>query len=414
MRPRVCFALWAVWSMRADACIHHLQSRNPSPPSMTRRSRPGARTKTAIRNVRVFNGISIEPPRTVIMDGEFIDIDPRGVETTIDAQGRILIPGLIDSHVHVNDVDGLETMTSFGVTTAMVMLRGHGGLCDVQLAGLPAVGPDTQHAKMFNMSSGQLLYPTADPDAAVSYAFGNKSDFYKITAEKNGPSQEMQTALVKSTHERGKLAMTHAANALSWKQAVLSGTDGIQHTATDAPIDADVLTQAGAAGQFSTPTMNMARYTFSNPILLGQMGRTPNSPDSYAQVKANVKAIRAAGIPILAGTDAVGTLLPGVTIPFGLTLHYELQNLVEATGMEPAEALAAATLVAARHHRLHDRGVIAPGMRADLVLLNSDPLANISNTLDIARVWVGGVEYAPVANGKEAAAASPNPSGTVG
>ncbi|KAK0721867.1 hypothetical protein B0T26DRAFT_739258 [Lasiosphaeria miniovina] len=377
MRPRVCLALWAVLSMGADACIHHLQDRNPSPPSVTRRSRPGARTKTAISNARVFNGIFIEPPRTVI--------------------GRILIPGLIDSHVHVNDVDGLETLTSFGVTTAM--LRGHDGLCDVRLAGLPAVGPDTQHAKMFNMSSDQLLYPTADPDAAVSYAFGNKSDFYKITAEKSGLSQDMQTALVKSAHGRGKLAMTHAANALSWKQAVLSGTDGIQHTATDAPIDADVLTQAGAAGQFSTPTMNIARYTFSNPILLEQMGRTPDSPDSYAQVKANVKAIRAAGIPILAGTDAVGTLLPG--------------NLVEATGMEPAEALAAATLVAARHHRLGDRGVVAPGMRADLVLLNSDPLANISNALDIARVWVGGVEYAPVANGKEAVAASPNPSGTV-
>lgn len=108
-------------------------------------------------------------------------------------------------------------------------------------------------------------------------------------------------------------------------------------------------------------------------------------------------ALHAAGIPILAGIDAVGTINANISVPFGLTLHFELENLDEA-GLTTVEALRGATELAAQHHRLTDRGKIAPGMRPDLILLNSNPLANISNTRDIAKVWVGGVEYKNVAN----------------
>jgi imidazolonepropionase-like amidohydrolase len=90
----------------------------------------------------------------------------------------------------------------------------------------------------------------------------------------------------------------------------------------------------------------------------------------------NVNALYKAGVTILAGTDAVDQMGP-FNVPLGMSLHQELQNLVEA-GLTPAEALRAATVVPATFHRIPDRGVIAPGMRADLVLLNSNPLANIS------------------------------------
>jgi hypothetical protein len=81
----------------------------------------------------------------------------------------------------------------------------------------------------------------------------------------------------------------------------------------------------------------------------------------------------------------------------GTESAFELENLVEA-GLTTLEALRAATVLPAQHHQLTDRGQIAPGKRADLVLLNSNPLVNISNTRDIARVWVGGIEYKDIAN----------------
>ena len=95
-----------------------------------------------------------------------------------------------------------------------------------------------------------------------------------------------------------------------------------------------------------------------------------------------VRLMRDAGVPILAGTDQA---------PDGASLHRELELLVE-TGLSPAEAIAAATSRAAAFLGLiAELGTVEAGKRADLVLLNGDPLADITNTRRIAAVLVGGV-----------------------
>jgi imidazolonepropionase-like amidohydrolase len=376
---------------------------------MIRKHEPPPRTKTAITNVHVFDGTRLTPLQTIIIDGEHISNDTSNIQTTVDGNGGVLIPGLIDCHVHISDVAGLEALTSYGVTTAMVMscrnytqcapLRNNlQGVASFVSAGIPATGPGSQHSRTFNLTAPYLIYPDANATEVVSYTFGNGSDFYKITAEANGPSQALQNSLVEAVHNLGKQSMTHAADLDAWTQAAKSGTDGIQHIPTNGRINAsNIMAVRKSPATWSTPTMNIARYAFSNPVLLQFTGHQIGGPDSYENVYENVKAIHAAGIPILAGTDAVGTINANISVPFGLTLHFELENLVEA-GLTTVEALRAATELAAQHHRLNDRGRIAPGMRADLILLNSNPLANISNTRDIAKVWVGGIEYKDVAN----------------
>jgi hypothetical protein len=96
-----------------------------------------------------------------------------------------------------------------------------------------------------------------------------------------------------------------------------------------------------------------------------------------------------AGVPILAGTDAA---FPDGTpwIWPGYSLHDELQLLV-AVGLSPAEAIAGATGLATRQLGLEDVGVVAPGFRADLLLLSGDPLKDIHNTRALEQVWVNGV-----------------------
>ncbi|QYT02105.1 Amidohydro-rel domain-containing protein [Trichoderma simmonsii] len=409
MKPIQLLTLAAVLSQGTFACLEHLlQERTPDPNDMIRRQEPAPRSKTAIKNVRVFDGTKLTGLQTVIIDGENISNDTSNIETTVDGNGGVLIPGLIDCHVHISNVAGLETLTSYGVTTAMVMacrnytqcapLRNLEGVASFVSAGVPATGPGSQHSRTFNLSSQYLIYPTDNATEVVSYTFGNGSDFYKITAELNGPSQSMQDSLVDAVHNLGKQSMTHAADLDAWTQAVLSGTDGIQHIPTNGRINAsNVLKARRSTNSWSTPTMNIARYAFANPAILTFTGHQIGGPDSYDNVYQNVRAIHAAGIPILAGTDAVGVINANISVPFGLSLHFELENLVEA-GLTTVEALRAATELAAQHHRLADRGKIAPGMRADLILLNSDPLANITNTRDIAKVWVGGIEYKDVAN----------------
>jgi imidazolonepropionase-like amidohydrolase len=72
-------------------------------------------------------------------------------------------------------------------------------------------------------------------------------------------------------------------------------------------------------------------------------------------------------------------------------LHHELQLLV-AAGLEPVEALRAATSIPARRFGLNDRGRIYSGARADLLLVDGDPTTNISDTLSIRAVWRGGAQ----------------------
>jgi imidazolonepropionase-like amidohydrolase len=95
--------------------------------------------------------------------------------------------------------------------------------------------------------------------------------------------------------------------------------------------------------------------------------------------------MHAAGIPIGAGTDTpIGVSLPGYS------LHTELERLVEA-GLTPLEAIEAATIRPAEFFSLQDQmGTIEVGRRADLVLLDADPLENIANTRTIVAVVARG------------------------
>lgn len=105
-------------------------------------------------------------------------------------------------------------------------------------------------------------------------------------------------------------------------------------------------------------------------------------------------ALHAAGVPVLAGTDANAEPGAPFQVEHGASLHQELRLLVEA-GLGPAEALRAATSLPARHFSLADRGSIEPGRRADLLLVDGDPLADIAATGHVLRVWCAGVEHVP-------------------
>ncbi len=119
--------------------------------------------------------------------------------------------------------------------------------------------------------------------------------------------------------------------------------------------------------------------------------------DAFAEASASVGALHAAGIPVPAGTDAAEQ--PGLPrlVAHGASLHAELELLVEA-GLSTVDALRAATVLPARHFGMSDRGVIEAGRRADLILLDGDPLADITATRSIRRIWCAGTEYADIAS----------------
>jgi hypothetical protein len=106
---------------------------------------------------------------------------------------------------------------------------------------------------------------------------------------------------------------------------------------------------------------------------------------SYAKMIEFVGRMHRAGVPIVPGTDAIP----------GFTLQRELELYVQA-GMTPAEALQSATWTSAKVARvLDDRGTIEAGKRADLVLIDGDPVANIADIRKVALVLKGDVAYYP-------------------
>jgi hypothetical protein len=102
---------------------------------------------------------------------------------------------------------------------------------------------------------------------------------------------------------------------------------------------------------------------------------------SAGSALATIEALHKAGIPIVAGTDA-----PNEATAHGVSLHEELQILVQAK-FTPQEALEAVTALPVKIFRLGDRGHIAAGYRADLLLVDGDPTQNIGETLWISRIW---------------------------
>jgi imidazolonepropionase-like amidohydrolase len=233
----------------------------------------------------------------------------------------------------------------------------------------------------------------------VSYVFGNGSDYMKIVSNQGGPDLATQSALVSFAHAQGKTTMTHATLLEFYNPAILSNTNGLQHSPGDGLLSSDMISLMVNQSQFVTPTMEIARLVLdiSNtfPAVLIFLGQ--GTASSYEPWRANVVAMHQAGIPILAGTDAAD-IIPINGSAYGWTLHEELANLVDA-GLTTGEALRSATLIPSLQHNLTTRGRIAPGMRADLILLSpgADPVQDIGATKNLSRVWIGGVEYEDVA-----------------
>jgi imidazolonepropionase-like amidohydrolase len=350
--------------------------------------------RTALRDVRVFDGQGLTEPRTVVIDGAVIGADATGAEV-VDAAGGVLLPGLIDAHIHPEGREALAALATHGVTTGLTMatwpaelvasLRDVPGLTDIRSAGLPAIGPGGLHARMPGLAERAVVLDPALARQFVADRVAEGIDYLKIMLEAPGDGglpADVAVALVAAAREHGLTVVAHAGSQGAYTMALDVGVDVITHLPLGAPLADGDVARIVDGGHVVIPTLEMMRG------LAGPLGLPPGAYDVSAR---GVGVLHAAGVPILAGTDA--NVTPGVPYQpaFGSSLHDELARLVEA-GLSTAAALRAATSLPAKHFGLSDRGAVEPGLRADLVLVDGDPLADISATRAIRRVWLAGVE----------------------
>ncbi|MBC3873138.1 CIA30 family protein [Undibacterium sp. LX15W] len=397
---------------------------------------------TLIQNVRVFDGEKMLTTRHVLINqGKIVNANFKGKITSdmqlVDGTGRSLLPGLIDAHVHAFQDQDLPLL--FGVTTQIDMFSPVAAMqdmhqrrqkpnnpnnansangSDVFSAGILATAPKG-HGTEYGMEIETLTKPE-QAQAWVDRRIAEGSHFIKIVMEQGGigfhfNSLDLATvqALIKASHARHKLAVVHISTYADAKAALAAGADGLVHlfngtAITPAQIQ-ELVQLAKTHHAFVIPTFSVlesiagikAKDVLADNNMLQLLGKNQLMPlnTTYGmEVKQELlnapkqltAALHQAKIAVLAGTDAGnrGT-------QYGISLHHELAALVQA-GMSPSAALQAATSAPARAFQLKDRGRVQNGYKADLLLVDGDPSADISSTRRIVEIWKNGNIVSPL------------------
>lgn len=405
----------------------------------------------ALTGVTLIDGTG-GPPRpgmTIVITGTRIAaVFPDGtrplpvIAEVRNLAGRYVIPGLIDTHVHLatdpsNDdarsrvEPRLRRTLLGGVTSVRDMAGDARSLADLSRATKvdDLVGPTIYYSALF---AGPAFF--ADPrvvatsrgevvgQAPWARAVTTATDWRQVIAEARGTgasgiklyaaiTPDLLVPLVTEAHAQGLPVWAHAALVPAQPADVVeAGVDVISH-ATLIALATDTMVGRSYTDRYR---VNYANVAVTNPAIERLIQRILakktiveptlfvffNSIDSLSPATrwaaAITRELNRRGVPIAAGTDGIigveGDTLPsGVTLP---NLHMELRLLVDYGGLSPSAAIVAATSTAARAIGIDSLvGTVTIGKMADLVVLTADPLADIKNTRTIEFVVRRGKVY---------------------
>jgi len=319
---------------------------------------------------------------------------------TFDVSGRTVVPGLWDMHGHLAQIEFGPALLAAGVTTA----RDMGGEMEFLTAFRDAlrdgrgIGPQLLLSGLVDgggpAAFGDTWADTPEEGIAVVDRY-HDAGFDQIKLYSLLEPDVVQ-AIIDRAHSLGMGVTGHIPRSLTLEQAVGMGMDQVAHQPLSGdPADGEVrrvIRLLAARGTVIDPTQSwneLLSRSWRTPIesFLPGFARAPwpvravygsvrndRTPEEVAAGRrrglAIVKAMHDAGVPIVAGTD------DGVP---GHSLHREIELYVEA-GITPMDALRAATAVPATAMGMaNDVGTIEVGKRADLLILDGDPLVDIAN-----------------------------------
>jgi imidazolonepropionase-like amidohydrolase len=410
-----------------------------------------------IRNARLFDprDLSVTPGTSVLISGERIvrvgpdaDVKPSANAEVIDAKGCFLMPGLWDNHQHFSDHDGPLDLAN-GVTSARDMANDTDAFLEriARFDDGTELGPRVLKAGIID-GTGELAGPTKmrvdTAEQAVEDVDWYANHGYVQIKIYSSIKPELVPIIADRAHARGLRVSGHVPAFMSARQFVEGGADEIQHLnfivlnflfpevketrnrdrfikvaehasefTPDKPEVRDFVNFLKAHHTVLDPTMSAFETLFcGNPtaitpgleeivprfppqvrrgMLSGALEVPPDKQaayhDAFPAMLRLLKAIYDAGVTIIPGTDALA----------GYTLHHELELYVRA-GIAPAEVLRMATWTSALVMGVDkDRGVIAPGKLADMILVDGDPTKNIQDLDKITTVIKGGKLYDPAA-----------------
>ena len=394
-------------------------------------------TAVVLTGARLFDGTGrapLEQSTLVIRNGR---IEAVGAATVpddavrIDLSGKTIVPGLINAHGHLNSdqsarpirdklVGQLRLYADYGVTTVVVLGVGANDLEDAVKLREEQEHGTLDRARVYVAGPSLRNLETAGEARARvdSYADAG-ADIVKIhvTGDPDDMTPAVYGALIDQAHTRGLRVASHLYFLQDARGLVDAGVDVIAHSVRDQDVDAALIAEINRrnVGYVPTLTRDLALFVyettpafFSDPFFLRGVNAYRremtllSDPVRQEQIRAgseqqaikqaldqgkrNLKTLSDAGVLIALGTDS-GTNEGRWQ---GYFEHTELEMMVEA-GLSPAQALVAATGGAARAMGLDRQlGTLQPGLWADLLVLNDNPIDDIRATRQIHSVWIAG------------------------
>jgi imidazolonepropionase-like amidohydrolase len=421
-------------------------------PSMTSGQAPGG--AVLFEGARLITGggeAPIENAAFVVESGRFVRVGRRGEVTApagaarVDLAGKTVIPALVDGHSHIgymknltsgaanytreNILDHMRRFAYFGVAASQAMGSDFGEmpytLRDEILAG---TYPDA--ARFLTAGRGlspldeiqpdnmrQAAYPAtteAGVRATVQELAHRKVALIKTWVDDRGGavkklSPELYRAIIDEAHKNGLRVAVHATGLEDAKALLRADIDVFAHMISDVddelvalfkqhPNTAVLSALGGPRRAIYAPWLDpphpLITETISPEQIKRLQGRFPlrdaaamaGAQASWDRLARGIAKLSAAGVKIGVGTDGGGQ--QGDQF-IGWTMHTEVENMV-AAGLTPAQVLVAATRTTAEILGLADLGMVAAGKSADFVVLDANPLDDITNTRKINRVYLRG------------------------
>ena len=370
---------------------------------------------------------------------------PEGA-TVVDLTGKTVMPTLVDLHGHVgyqrglsydeanytreNLTDELNRYAYYGVGTIVSMGTDPGDLA-FQLQAEQQAG--TLGGARLHTAYRGFARPNAGPGAAAlrASAYGvsteeearalvaelaeTPADFVKIWVDDRGGRVEKLTPdlyrpIIEEAHARGLQVIAHVFYLEDARELVEAGVDGFAHLVRDVEMDDDLVAAIVEHDVFVMPNLAISergRHAeppawVDDPLLLESVSpevvarirasfdsRTSEgaarAAESYAAMQRSLKKLADAGARVVLGADT------GVQDHIqGFMEHRELELIVEA-GLSPGDAIVAATSAPAQVLGI-DTGLLAPGKRADFLVLDANPMYGVTNTRQISAVYLNGQE----------------------
>jgi imidazolonepropionase-like amidohydrolase len=373
----------------------------------------------AIVGATVFDGTgaAARAATVIIENGRIAQVGP-GLKVpsgakVIDARGKALLPGFYDLHTHWtpagNPATTPQIATAYvaaGVTTVNDFHEQPESYAPRRAWLSTLVAPHVNFAARISTPGGHgadwgdqsttIWINTPDaarsaierlkpykPDLIKAFTDGWR---YGLAPDNTSMDEWTLRALTEAAHKEGLEVLTHTVTVDRGVIAARAGVDSLAHGLQDRELDPKALADIVTSKMAMAPTLAVYEPNKpGNPVLDRTDPKVAPRFVKFGYALQNVKTMYDSGVRIGLGTDAG---MPGTL--HGRSTLREMELLVQA-GLTPTQALVAATSSSAKiMHQDGDRGTIAPGQRADIVLINGKPWETIADVYKLSQVLIDG------------------------